>query len=79
MDAIQAIIIQARFIAYNQGSHEDIAWLLDQAEYLTGRISLNSPNCPEIFRTVLEELSIRFPVVRYIYDGFVENLDKNDE
>jgi len=79
LDAIQAIVIQARFVAYNNGSHQEIAALLDQAEYLLGRLSVGSSDWPCIFESVLEDLSVRFPSTCFIFLSFPTGAKSDSE
>lgn len=74
LDAIQAIVIQARFLAFNEGSHQEIAALLDQAEYLLGRLSVNAPDWQSIFTDVLKDLSVNFPDIRFVYESFIQEI-----
>ena len=71
--AIQETIIKARMMAYERESYENIASILDYAEYLPLLIAEEADNTVK-FRTCLEQIAQRFDWWR-----IVERYEKEKE
>lgn len=69
--AIQDIIIQARFMAYQKESFEKLAQLLDDAEYLPG-LMLEEEDKTQVFADYLAHIGKRFPNCQYAVERFEE-------
>ncbi|MFO0697508.1 MAG: hypothetical protein U0230_28275 [Polyangiales bacterium] len=58
--AINYVLVYARLMAYEQASHQDLAYVLDIAEYLP-MLMLEERDCTSRFRDQLEGLAARLP------------------
>ncbi|AKQ67602.1 hypothetical protein A176_004514 [Myxococcus hansupus] len=60
LSAINAVLVGARYMAYQGRAHSDIAWVLDVAEYLPV-LMLESTDRTQHFRDQLVALSEKYP------------------
>jgi hypothetical protein len=72
LKAIHELIIQARFMAYNDQDHRVIAELLDYTELLPCLILEQSDRTKE-FREVLAQIADTFPICGAALQRFDEN------
>ena len=71
LSALQAILVRARFMAQTKEPHEDIAMLMDYAEYLP-QLFLSEEDMTEMYRKCLQGAAERFPFSRpalELFDG----------
>lgn len=71
LSALHLILTRARFMALQKESPEDIATLLDYAEYLP-QLLLSDEDVTEMYRGTLQDVAERFPLCRHaleIFDG----------
>ncbi|MEZ4473285.1 MAG: hypothetical protein R3F60_21360 [bacterium] len=74
ISAIQAVLIGLRTMAYEKVDHNELAWILDVAEFLPA-LMLEPTDRTDAFRGSLADLAARYPS----FNWALERFDKEDD
>lgn len=74
LSSLQAVLVLARLMAYEQRPHEDIARVLDVAEYLPALL-LEKRDTTREFRECLEGLAATYPQFSMAVERFDRKAD----